>query len=130
MSISKPLYKQLPELHDYMKYYMKDKNNYVSDSKYKDDCETGMKLDVEVLFYLTKTENRKTHDCCLMLAEEFQTMFFLEFQDISKATYMYIRKLNGGYSVKKSSAKKERDDYGVHANNDPCKQGFVIFNDT
>jgi hypothetical protein len=129
MNILKPLYSQLPELEDYLTWYFEEKSNYVAGTKATDVRKKGMKLVREELFYPQRIENRETHECCVMLSLEVANCLIIEFQDTSKVTHMYVNKLDGKLSMKKTSAEDKRDGYGIRANNDPSEQNFAVFDD-
>ena len=97
--------------------------------RHTDVRKKGMKLVREELFYPQRIENRETHECCVMLSLEVANCLIIEFQDTSKVTHMYVNKLDGKLSMKKTSAEDKRDGYGIRANNDPSEQNFAVFDD-
>ena len=121
MNILKPLYSKLPELDDYLSWYFEEKNNYVAGTKEKSVCKKGMKLVCKELFYPTRIENRETHDCCVMLSLELANCLIIESQDTTKVTHKYVNKLDGEYSMNKTSEKEKQNGYGIRANNDPSE---------
>ena len=53
----------------------------------------------------------------------------MEFQDDTKVMGFFINELGGKYSMKQTSRKEKKEEYGILPNNDPSEREFAIHRD-
>ncbi len=129
MNIFKPLYKQLPELEDYLDWFFGEKQNMVYGSADKESRKPGMEMAKSQAFSPVDADERATYTRCVSLARDIASTMIMEMGDPSKVTSKYLDAFNGELSLKNKTAAQKKAGYGIRANNDPSEGNFAVFDD-
>ena len=103
LRIFSKLYRNLPELINYLDWHRGEKINMIHGCSRNNQCMCGMELVIEELFYPKEAENRQTYTTSLDLGDELAERLLVEFQDTSKVTHYYVNNLGGKYSMSKTT---------------------------
>jgi hypothetical protein len=119
MNIFSPLYAELPELEEYLKYYFEEKELNVVGPYSRNEHVLEIDLANCEVFYPTRQKNQQTNELCVHLASEVAMCFMLEESDQNKATLEYLSKDKGRFSWAKLSAEEKNATIGMRTTNDP-----------
>ena len=89
------LYRNLPELKDYLDWHRGENMKMVHGFSRIDKRVCGMELVIEELFYLKEAANLQAYATSLDLGDELAEWLLVEFQDTSKVTNYYVNNLGG-----------------------------------
>ena len=129
MKIFKPLYKDLPDLKDYLDYHLEEKVGNVIGSNKQNERVKAIEEAMSELFYPQNLENRQTTEFCYELAGGVATTVLTELLHPKKATKDYLSHGGGIYSQAKITKKDQEASLGMRANNDPSEGNFATFSD-
>ena len=90
MKISEPLYKDFPDLKNYLNYHLEEKVGNVIGSDKPKDCVKAIEVAISELFYLQRLDNQQTTELYYELAVGVSTMVLTKLVHPKKAKKNYL----------------------------------------